>query len=559
LIGTLIGIPLGFVLSHLIASLVEATSPVLNQFGEMVLPTDRLVLAIGMGVGITLLAGYVPAHRASRSSPLSVSYTSSQVEGRNPKVFWEIVPTILLTVLLVYLLIAPPADRLKPPWSNYLTLLTLFLWVGGILLAVPGWIQGFAQVAVAPLQRLFGATGMIGVQNIQRSRGRVTFTVFTLAVSVAMIVGVTGFMTFSFEELFFRTMDRAMREQGGLGVFPLDLGAGMQAYSGLFQASVPKELVSEIEAVVGDRAVVVESYFVLAPQLSFMGDRYFSFILDPNELGETNGLFFEFSPEDWSEAEQIMQEGCGLLVTPIVAVRNDVWLHDQMVLETPLGPITCTIAGIGPTFVGASIISAPAGPFFQIGSPVSLVIMPTQGVSLDELHAELTPIVDEYEGVWLDDLTQIRRVQEQAMETVRSTMNGMLLLAILSAAFGVVNILMVNLQERKQELRVLRAVGATRGQVRGAILVEAALYGVLGGLSGLVMGVGLVLGYVLISGATQWGMPDFPTREAAVASLVPALRSGLYGTVLAPLITGLTAWFVITRSKSSISPGMIDL
>ena len=63
-------------------------------------------------------------------------------------------------------------------------------------------------------------------------RGRVAATVLTLAVGVAMIVSVTGYMTYWFEELFFRNAETGLQENSGFGFFPIDINQGLQAYTG---------------------------------------------------------------------------------------------------------------------------------------------------------------------------------------------------------------------------------------------------------------------------------------------------------------------------------------
>ncbi len=48
------------------------------------------------------------------------------------------------------------------------------------------------------------------------------------------------------------------------------------------------------------------------------------------------------------------------------------------------------------------------------------------------------------------------------------------------AAFGVVNTLTMNVLEQTRELGLLRIVAMTRGQVRKAILTQAAMIGAMG-------------------------------------------------------------------------------
>src|SRR5262249_30987986 len=61
----------------------------------------------------------------------------------------------------------------------------------------------------------------------------------------------------------------------------------------------------------------------------------------------------------------------------------------------------------------------------------------------------------------------------------------------LVAALGVVMALLISVLQRRRELGLLRAVGATRAQVLRSVLAEAALMGALGTVIGLAIGIPL--------------------------------------------------------------------
>jgi len=61
----------------------------------------------------------------------------------------------------------------------------------------------------------------------------------------------------------------------------------------------------------------------------------------------------------------------------------------------------------------------------------------------------------------------------------------------LVAALGVVMALLISVLQRRRELGLLRAVGATRGQILRTVLAEATLMGFIGTLIGLAVGVPL--------------------------------------------------------------------
>ncbi|MDP2773983.1 MAG: FtsX-like permease family protein, partial [Nocardioides sp.] len=87
---------------------------------------------------------------------------------------------------------------------------------------------------------------------------------------------------------------------------------------------------------------------------------------------------------------------------------------------------------------------------------------------------------------------------------------AMLLLAVIVAVLGIVNTLVLSVVERTRELGLLRAVGATRRQVRTVVRRESVLTALLGALTGLVLGVaaGIALSRALVAeGITTLAVP----------------------------------------------------
>ena len=117
-------------------------------------------------------------------------------------------------------------------------------------------------------------------------------------------------------------------------------------------------------------------------------------------------------------------------------------------------------------------------------------------------------------------------------------------IALVVGLFLVYNVLSVSVAERRHDIGILRSVGATRGQVAGLFLGEAALLGLLGSALGLPMGWGLgkltlgpLLGFlsdlfVPMNGASvEWSSSLMliavaaGTGTAMLAALIPALQA----------------------------------
>jgi putative ABC transport system permease protein len=259
-------------------------------------------------------------------------------------------------------------------------------------------------------------------------------------------------------------------------------------------------------------------------------------------------LFFSFTWGEWDRALEIADRGCALFITPTVAARNDAWLEDTIRVTTPYGSLPCTVAGIGPTFVGASIISDAGIAAYGLEAPIGVIAFPRSPADRDAFLPGLEALAARHDGVWIMDLARLTMVQREGMKSVSTVMDGMLLLAVFSAALGVINTTAIGAAERRREIGILRAAGAARRQVSLILVTEGLLIGALGSWVGIVAGAGLVIVYVVTTAGAPFGYPDFPAWQAALNSVRPALLQGAIAALAAPLLAAAAAWLPARRA-----------
>jgi putative ABC transport system permease protein len=109
---------------------------------------------------------------------------------------------------------------------------------------------------------------------------------------------------------------------------------------------------------------------------------------------------------------------------------------------------------------------------------------------------------------------------------------GLGAVALLVGAIGVANIMVISVLERRSEIGLRRALGATRGQIRTQFLAEAILLSLVGGAAGVAIGATATAVYARGHGETvvippqAWaGGLTAAIVIGALAGLLPAIRA----------------------------------
>jgi putative ABC transport system permease protein len=176
---------------------------------------------------------------------------------------------------------------------------------------------------------------------------------------------------------------------------------------------------------------------------------------------------------------------------------------------------------------------------------------------IDVMYDEDTPVEKVVEGIksvlearhGRDDVTIT--TQQQMLDVLGSVLNVLTFavaaiggISLLVGAIGIVTIMTIAINERINEIGLLRALGAKQSQVLSLFLGEAIVLAAIGGLSGLVLGIGIAqllhialpalpvhtpLLYVVLAEAIAVviGLASgvIPARRAARLDPVEALRS----------------------------------
>lgn len=118
-----------------------------------------------------------------------------------------------------------------------------------------------------------------------------------------------------------------------------------------------------------------------------------------------------------------------------------------------------------------------------------------------------------------------------ARNAVQNAYRGLFLalgaVALLVGAIGIANVMVIGVLERRGEIGLRRALGASRAHIRRQFLTESVLLSSVGGLAGVLIGAAVTIGYALTRG---WAtvVPSTAVLGGLAASLVAGTLAGIY-------------------------------
>ncbi len=130
-----------------------------------------------------------------------------------------------------------------------------------------------------------------------------------------------------------------------------------------------------------------------------------------------------------------------------------------------------------------------------------------------------------------DDVTitipyALLREQRQAERIFRWVMGSLGAISLLVGGVGIMNIMLANMAERRQEIGLRRALGARRSDIVRLFMAESMLLCIIGGLFGAALGAGLAM---LVGNLAQWTVA-FEAYSFPLAILVSAATGLIFGT-----------------------------
>ena len=201
---------------------------------------------------------------------------------------------------------------------------------------------------------------------------------------------------------------------------------------------------------------------------------------------------------DWTQGSQSLLTDLG----PTDAVIDEKWgadngigVGDTFEAKTASGKtITYEVTGAftdNTDFIGdyaASDVNAPA--YGESRDVTNVFVGLAPGADATTVRAGIDEaLATDYPTVKSEDRQGLKDSIAKQLDSLLGIVYALLLLSVLVSLFGIVNTLALSIHERTRELGLIRALGASRRQVRRIVRYEAVITALIGAVLGAILGV----------------------------------------------------------------------
>lgn len=503
-VASILGLVFGVGASTLLGGLIT------GEGYEPVLTLRTIGMGLLIGIGVTMVASLTPALRAARISPLAAIDGTSHAASKSNRI----------STVIAVVLIAASAAALGAGLNGDLDFSKriFFLIPGAIGLFVG--TAALARFIARPIMLLFGKpvawrqTAQLGAANAARNPRRTSSTAAALMIGLALTICVVTVGTSVRNALLdqFDTSTKGQLMVMSQGFVNIDGPTFAAALSDVDGVDTVVDYAMFRGDLTGDTNYHITQ--MTGAPLSSMPEAF--------DIGIVDGPSSGWGADDVILAEESARD-VGVRVGDTVTLKDS----SGTTRELKVAALHSRTALFGQAIVDSSLAdSMSLSPFFQ-----GTAVVTTPGASVPTVRAAVEDAAKNFPS------TEVLTAQEaidragSQINILLSIISALLFASVLLAGLGVTNTLVLSVVERQREIGLMRAIGATRRQMRSIVRWEALMTSFFGALLGTAIGTGLGIGIVSALPDSFVGVVSFPTGwiiACFVLSIVLALLASIW-------------------------------
>ena len=509
-LASLVGLAAGLGVASAVNQLFKAMKIDIPHSG-LVLQPRTVIVALAVGVVVTLLSAVLPAARATRVPPMAALQEGAQLP---PSRFAKATPYFAGAAALIGALFI--VGGMFGPGGTTTRLGTIALGAVLVFLAVAMVsryvVRPIAAVLGWPLQKLAPVSGRLARDNTVRNPGRTAATASALMIGLGVVVFVAVFAQ-GLKSSFVDSFDKVVRADyivQGKNFMPLPSdtaqrvanapGADVVAGIDMQQVQVDKKVAS----VIGIEPISFARVWRFDWQQGG-SDRLLG------QLGTSNAVV-----EQQTASSLGLKKGQTFTVLTVDGKKADLTMIGEYRDAMMLNGIVVSDAGYAAIF--------PKPQVFMVFVKGSAAGDPAQ--NLAGIKAALA-------SVPTADVQTAQQYKDSMVKQVNQLLNllyGLLAMSVIISLFGIVNTLVLAVFERTREIGLTRALGMSRRQVRATVRYESVITSIIGAAMGIVVGV--VFAWVVTTKFAGQGITFSIPGGQLVVFLIVAVIVGIIAAIL---------------------------
>lgn len=359
----------------------------------------------------------------------------------------------------------------------------------------------------------------MALRNVFRQKARTVLTILGVMIGIAAIVALG-----SLSEGLRVQITKSLEQAGGIVTVTEKSDQGL--FVGMTTSEISQETVDEILSVDGIREatpVIYEVGYLEDGSVGFGQPTLFESGVQPEdiELFTTEGAVLDEG--------DLLEEGDTdyAMMGYTLSQRLDLEVGDIVTVEERDFIIKGVYEEFGDPGLDSGVIIPLeiAQDLFERDTYSAVIVYPED---LDEVETLANDIEDSVEGVSAFTTAEFAKQIQSIVDQIGFFTIGIAAISAIVGGLGVMNTMIMSVMERRREIGVLKAIGATNSYVLKMILIESAIISLIGGLLGLGIG---YLGSNALRFLTDGQAEGIVTIRLVIYSMAFALFLGVVGGI----------------------------